>query len=88
MIILEILLLNIIDFYLLNYIFNAKKIEQILRLLSEELRLSFRKIAEVIRIAIWGSTISPPLFETIEILGKEETLKRLECYKNILINTS
>ena len=69
-----------------NTNFNAKKIEKNLRLISEELRLSFRKIAEVIRIAIWGSTISLPLFETIEILGKEETLKRLEHYKNRLNN--
>lgn len=65
--------------------FNAKKIEKNLRLLAEKINLNFRKFAEVIRIAIWGSTVSPPLFETIEILGKDETLKRLKDYKNALI---
>lgn len=65
--------------------FNAKKIEKNLRLLAEKINLNFRKFAEVVRIAIWGSTISPPLFETIEILGKDETLKRLKGYKNALI---
>lgn len=65
--------------------FNSTQIEKTLRSLSEKLNLNFRKFAEVIRIAIWGSPVSPPLFETIEILGKDETLKRLKGYKNALI---
>ena len=65
--------------------FHAKDIEKNLRLISEILNLSFRKIAEVIRIAIWNSTISPPLFETIEILGKELTLKRINEYMDIIL---
>ncbi|MBC8390028.1 MAG: glutamate--tRNA ligase [Actinobacteria bacterium] len=64
--------------------FHAKDIEKNLRLISERLNLSFRKIAEVIRIAIWNSAISPPLFETIEILGKELTLKRINEYMGII----
>jgi len=34
-------------------------------------------IAQPLRIAVSGSTVSPPIFEVMEILGKEETLKRL-----------
>jgi len=64
--------------------FNSSTIEHNLRQLSGQLNVSFRKIAEVVRIAIWGTSISPPLFETIEILGKEEAIKRLESYKDIL----
>jgi len=64
--------------------FYVKDIEKNLRLISERLNLSFRKVAEVIRIAIWNSTISPPLFETIEILGKELTLKRIKEYIRII----
>ena len=64
--------------------FNSGTIEHNLRQLSDQLNVSFRKIAEVVRIAIWGATISPPLFETMEILGKEEAIKRLESYKDIL----
>jgi glutamyl-tRNA synthetase len=33
----------------------------------------------VLRIAITGETATPPLFETMEVLGKEKTLKRLEA---------
>ena len=64
--------------------FHAKDIEKNLRLVSERLNLNFRKIAEVVRIAIWNSTISPPLFETIEILGKGLTLKRINEYMGII----
>ncbi len=65
--------------------FHAKDIEKNLRLISERLNLNFRKIAEVVRIAVWNSTISPPLFETIEILGKELTLKRINEYMRIIL---
>ena len=57
--------------------FEAAKIEAALRDLAEELELSPRKAFEPIRIAVTGSKISPGLFESIELLGKDETLKRL-----------
>ena len=44
---------------------------------AEELELSPRKAFEPIRIAVTGSKISPGLFESIELLGKDETLRRL-----------
>jgi glutamyl-tRNA synthetase len=67
-----------------NNKFYAKDTEKNLRLVSKRLNLNLRKIAEVIRIAIWNSTISPPLFETMEILGKELTLKRIKEYTGII----
>ena len=57
--------------------FEAATIEAALRQLAEELELSPRKAFEPIRIAVTGSKISPGLFESIELLGKDETLKRL-----------
>ena len=59
--------------------FEAAKIETALRRLAEELELSPRKAFEPIRIAVTGSKISPGLFESIELLGKDETLKRLSA---------
>ncbi len=64
--------------------FPAKETEEKLRLVSKDLDLNLRKIAEVTRIAIWNSPISPPLFETMEILGKELTLKRIKNYIKII----
>jgi glutamyl-tRNA synthetase len=63
--------------------FISTEIEERLRLISRKLNINFRKIAEITRIAVWGSKISPPLFGTIEILGKKLTLERLRDYKDL-----
>ena len=36
------------------------------------------KFFMAIRITLTGKTATPPLFETMEVLGKEKTLKRLK----------
>ena len=35
------------------------------------------KVAQPIRVALTGGTVSPGLFEVMEVLGKDEVLKRL-----------
>jgi glutamyl-tRNA synthetase len=57
--------------------FAASEIEAALRGLAERLQLSPRKAFEPIRIAVTGSKVSPGLFESLELLGKEEALRRL-----------
>jgi glutamyl-tRNA synthetase len=57
--------------------FDAEHIEAALRALAERLELSPRKAFEPIRIAVTGSKVSPGLFESLELLGKNETLRRL-----------
>jgi glutamyl-tRNA synthetase len=57
--------------------FTAAQIEPALRGLAERLDLSPRKAFEPIRIAVTGSKVSPGLFESLELLGKDETLRRL-----------
>jgi glutamyl-tRNA synthetase len=59
--------------------FAAPEIEAALRALAERLELSPRKAFEPIRIAVTGSKISPGLFESLELLGKDETLRRLSA---------
>jgi glutamyl-tRNA synthetase len=59
--------------------FAAPEIEAALRGLAERLGLSPRKAFEPIRIAVTGSKVSPGLFESLELLGKEETLRRLSA---------
>jgi glutamyl-tRNA synthetase len=60
--------------------FNAEEIEAALRALAERLELSPRKAFEPIRIAVTGSKVSPGLFESLELLGKDETLRRLSAF--------
>jgi glutamyl-tRNA synthetase len=52
-------------------------IEAALRGLAERLELSPRKAFAPIRLAVTGSTVSPGLFESLEVLGREESLRRL-----------
>ena len=40
--------------------------------------LGLGKVAQPLRVAISGSTISPPIFESLEFLGRERTLARVE----------
>jgi glutamyl-tRNA synthetase len=52
-------------------------IDTALRSMLESNELSARKGLQPIRVALCGSTVSPPLFESIDILGKDEALARI-----------
>jgi glutamyl-tRNA synthetase len=57
--------------------FTAESIETALRGVLDRLGLKPRQGFQPIRLALTGSKISPGLFERIELLGRETTLKRL-----------
>jgi glutamyl-tRNA synthetase len=57
--------------------FDAEAIERELRGLADRLELKPREAFQPIRIAVTGSKISPGLFESIELLGRERTVERL-----------
>jgi glutamyl-tRNA synthetase len=59
--------------------FDAEHVEATLRALADRLGLKPRDAFAPIRIAVTGSKVSPGLFESIELLGRDETLKRLEA---------
>jgi glutamyl-tRNA synthetase len=59
---------------------NHDSIEAALRSsLIEEMGLKPRIAFGAVRIATTGSTISPPLFESMELLGKEASLARIRA---------
>ena len=58
--------------------FEAEQIEVALRGLAERLGLKPRETFQPIRVAVTGSKVSPGLFESLELLGREESLARLE----------
>ena len=58
--------------------FDRDNIEKMLRSLAEQKQVGLGKIAQPLRVAICGSTISTPIFESVEILGREKTLARIE----------
>ena len=54
------------------------EIEAVLRkLLIDGMGLKPRLAFGPVRIAVTGSTVSPPLFESMELLGKTESLSRI-----------
>jgi glutamyl-tRNA synthetase len=63
--------------------FDAETIERELRALAERLDLKPREAFQPIRIAVTGSKISPGLFESIELLGRETALERIRSARAV-----
>ncbi|MBI5747096.1 MAG: glutamate--tRNA ligase [Nitrospirae bacterium] len=58
--------------------FNQTAIEEAFKGFVEKEGLKLSQIAQPARLAITGKTVSPGIYEVMEILGKERTLKRLK----------
>jgi glutamyl-tRNA synthetase len=52
-------------------------LEEAIRPLAEELGVKAGDLFGVVRVAVTGKTAAPPLFETMEVLGREVSLERL-----------
>ena len=59
--------------------FDSATIEAALRELAERLGLKPREAFQPIRLALTGSKISPGLFESLEVLGKAESIARIKA---------
>ncbi len=59
--------------------YDAERIEAALRDLAERLELRPREAFQCLRLAVTGSNVSPGLFESLELLGKEESLARIRA---------
>jgi glutamyl-tRNA synthetase len=64
--------------------FAAEPIETALRGLAERLELKPRQAFQPIRVAVTGSKVSPGLFESLELLGRDESLARIEAARRML----
>jgi glutamyl-tRNA synthetase len=58
---------------------SAASLEAVFRPLAEELKLKTGVFFGLLRVAVTGRTAAPPLFQTMEVLGKERCLKRLRA---------
>ena len=56
-----------------------EEIERVLRALQSERGLSSKQAFQPIRAAVTGTLVSPPLFESLELLGQERALERLRA---------
>lgn len=65
-----------------NATWNSTNLEAAVRDFAEAESLGLGKVAQPVRIALTGRTVSPGVFDMLEILGREESLARLEdCVK-------
>ena len=56
---------------------EAKLFEDTFRKLAEDLKISASQMFQLIRVAVSGQTVTPPLFESLQILREEETINRV-----------
>ena len=56
---------------------TTPEIEQLLRSLAEELGLKAGELLSLVRTAVTGKRVSPPLFESMEIVGKSLVVERI-----------
>jgi glutamyl-tRNA synthetase len=56
---------------------SHEALEAAIRPLAEDLGVKAGELFGVLRVAVTGKTATPPLFETMEVLGREKTLERL-----------
>lgn len=58
--------------------FSHAELEKVFNALVAEKGLKLGKLAQPVRVALTGGTVSPGIFEVIEVMGKEKTIKRIE----------
>ena len=57
---------------------TTEGIETMLRGLAQERQVGLGEVAQPLRVAICGRTISPPIFDSVDMLGKANALARIE----------
>ena len=57
---------------------TAERLDAIVRQLAEEKALKLGKVAQPLRAALTGRSTSPGVFDVLEVLGREESLGRIE----------
>ncbi len=64
--------------------FNMDEMHKIFDQVMEERELKLGKIAQPVRVALTGGTVSPGIFEVMDILGKDEVLRRLNAAISVI----
>jgi glutamyl-tRNA synthetase len=59
--------------------FEVETVEAALRGLVERLGVKPKDVFQPVRVAIAGSTVSPGIFESVAVLGREEALRRIDA---------
>ena len=58
--------------------FHPEEIESALRPIVERRDMKPKKLFQAIRVAITGTSVSPGIFESLSVLGKNRSVERIE----------
>jgi glutamyl/glutaminyl-tRNA synthetase len=58
--------------------FKHDSLDQVLRAAAQELGIKAGQMFQPIRVAVCGRKNAPPLFDTLEVLGRGQALTRIE----------
>lgn len=64
--------------------FRLADVEPVLREYVDQSGLSAGQVFGILRVAVTGQKVSPPLFESMEIIGREIVLERIKIATNLL----
>ena len=56
---------------------RAETIHQVIQEVTEQLEVGMGKVGQPLRVAVTGGSFSPPIDQTVEVIGKAQTLKRI-----------
>ena len=59
--------------------FDLEHVEEALRGVVKETGVKPNKVFQPVRVALSGGTVSPGIFETVALLGRDETLRRIDA---------
>ena len=59
--------------------FEKEPVEALLKSIAEKRGLKLGKVAQPLRVAVTGGDASPPMHETLGILGKETVMARIDA---------
>lgn len=80
--------LRVLDGALLAYAdcaWEREVLHEVTAAVGEELGLKLKKAQAPIRVAVTGRSVGPPLFESLEVLGRERTCTRLRAARDRLL---
>jgi len=59
--------------------FQSETLNGEFKALAEELSVKLKEIAQPVRVALTGRTVSPGIFEMMEVIGRDKTIERLKA---------
>ena len=64
--------------------FTAERIESAIEGVAQDIGWTVRELTIAVRVAVTGTKVGPPLYQSIEPLGKEKVIERLERAQELL----